>query len=221
MTALRSAAELGIVSCHACGLVCRCAGDLGARAQCPRCEMPLHRRKPNSLNRTLAYLIAAAILYVPANILDIVSNRSLVEVENHTILGGVVELWQNGDWDLALVVFSASIVVPIFKIIALAVLLVSAHLRWRWRTRSHARLYRIIEAVGHWSMLDVFVVALMVALVRFGRVAEVQAGPGAVAFGAVVVLTMLASHSFDPRLLWDASERNDTDESLSDALDNN
>jgi paraquat-inducible protein A len=122
--------------------------------------------------------------------------------ESHTILGGIVELWHGGSWDLALIVFIASIAVPILKIAALALLVITAQRRSRWRQAERASLYRLIETVGHWSMLDVFVVVLLVGMVRFGAFASVDPAAGLLAFGAVVVLTMLASASFDPRLIW-------------------
>ncbi|WP_020650776.1 paraquat-inducible protein A [Solimonas variicoloris] len=201
-----SARALGLLPCDACGFVCREAPGLDG-ASCPRCEAPLHARKPDSLRRTWAFLIAAMLLYVPANALPIMQTATLVYNENDTILGGVRVLWLSGSWDLALIVFIASICVPLLKMVALVVLLLSAQRHSRWRRRERARLYRLLEFVGQWSMLDVFVVALLVALVNFQSIAEVRAGPGAIAFGAVVVLTMLASMSFDPRLIWDEPER--------------
>ncbi|SEQ73949.1 paraquat-inducible protein A [Solimonas aquatica] len=199
---LPRAADLGLLSCLACGLVCR-ALPATAAPHCPRCHAPLHRRKPASLSRSWALLIAAAVLYIPANLLPIMQTSTLLYSENDTILSGVLTLWRSGAWDLALIVFVASIVVPLLKIAALATLLLSAGAHSRWRRRERARLYRLIEFIGQWSMLDIFVVALLVALVNFNSVAQVRAGPGAIAFASVVVLTMLASMSFDPRLIWD------------------
>jgi paraquat-inducible protein A len=175
------------------------AGDLA----CPRCGSALHARKPDSVARTWAFLIASVILYIPANTLTVMRTDSLFGREDHTILGGVVELWDGGSWDLAVIVFVASIVVPILKMLALALLAISVQRRSDWRRHERARLYRMLEAVGHWSMLDVFVVALLIGLVRFHSIAEVLPGPGIAAFGAVVVLTMLSSMSLDPRLIWD------------------
>lgn len=171
--------------------------------RCPRCGFALHARKPASLQRTSALLVAAVVLYVPANTLPIMATASVVTGrESHTILGGIVELWHGGSWDLALIVFVASIAVPILKIAALALLVITAQRRSRWRQAERASLYRLIETVGHWSMLDVFVVVLLVGMVRFGAFASVDPAAGLLAFGAVVVLTMLASASFDPRLIW-------------------
>lgn len=195
----------GLLGCECCGLVC----GVGRRddARCPRCGFALHARKPDSLQRTSAYLAAAAVLYVPANTLPIMATASVVTGrEQHTIVGGIIELWHGGSWDLALIVFVASIAVPILKIAALALLVITAHWRSRWRQAERASLYRLIETVGHWSMLDVFVVVLLVGMVRFGAFASIDPAAGLLAFGAVVVLTMLASASFDPRLIWPEEE---------------
>jgi paraquat-inducible protein A len=198
-----TAASLGLLPCEACGLVCRDVPHAASALSCPRCEAPLHRRKPHSFHRTWAFLVAAMLLYLPANLLPIMRTSTLIYNENDTILGGVRVLWLSGSWDLAIIVFVASICVPLLKMVALIVLLVTARRHSKWRQRGRAQLYRVVEFVGQWSMLDVFVVALLVALVNFQSVAEVRAGPGLIAFGAVVVLTMLASMSFDPRLIWD------------------
>ena len=205
LSAVVTARALGLLPCAQCGLLCRAAqvaGDLS----CPRCGGTLHARKPDSLSRTWAFLIASVILYIPANTLTVMRTDSLFGREDHTILGGVVDLWNGGSWDLAVIVFVASIVVPILKMLALALLAISVQRRSRWRQHDRARLYRMLEAVGHWSMLDVFVVALLVGLVRFHSIAEVLPGPGIAAFGAVVVLTMLSSMSLDPRLIWDTDD---------------
>jgi paraquat-inducible protein A len=192
----------GLLGCECCGLVSQARAS-SAAVRCPRCGYALHATKPQSLQRTTAYLLAAMLLYVPANTLPIMSTASVFTGrEAHTILGGIVELWQAGSWELALIVFIASIAVPIVKIAALALLVLTARRRTLWRQTERANLYRLIETVGHWSMLDVFVVVLLVGMVRFGAFASVEPLPGLLAFGAVVVLTMLASASFDPRLIW-------------------
>lgn len=196
------ARELGLLPCLACGLVCRAVP--GAAPCCPRCSAPLAARKPDSLRRTWAFLLAAILLYIPANLLPMMRTTTLTYDNADTILGGVGVLWDAGSWDLAVIVFVASICVPVLKIIGLSILLVGVHRGGVRNRRAHARLYRLLEFVGQWSMLDVFVVALLTALVNFHSVAEVRPGSGAVAFGAVVVLTMLATMSFDPRLIWDA-----------------
>lgn len=203
-----TASALGLVACLVCGQVCRRPGSRvqvpAADRYCPRCGAKLHRRKPDSYARSWAFLIAAVLLYLPANLLPIMRTSTFFEADDDTILSGVIVLWQAGSWDLALIVFVASIVVPLLKLGALALLLITARSGSQWRTAERARLFRIIEKVGHWSMLDVFVVALLIALVHFKSLAQVEAGPGVVAFAAVVVLTMLASMSFDPRLIWDS-----------------
>lgn len=204
-----TAAQLGLIRCSACSLVVQ-EPEAGRHAICPRCEAPLHRRLPNSLARTWALLIAAAVLYIPANLFPIMRTASLGEVpQSDTILSGVVELWVRGSWDLAIIVFVASIVVPLLKIAILMTLLITTGRHSSWRRKERGKLYRFVEFIGHWSMLDIFVVALMAALVRFQSLADVTPGPGAVAFGAVVVLTMLASKSFDERLIWDPPEGSD------------
>ena len=206
MTAIVTARELGLLPCIQCGLLCRGGDNDGDPLACPRCGSALHARKPDSLTRTWAFLIAAMILYVPANTLPVMRTDSLFSIEDHTILGGVVELWNDGSWDLAAIVFIASVVVPILKMLALGVLALTAQRRSPWRRDKRARLYRMLDAVGHWSMLDVYVVELLVGLVRFRGIAEVLPGPGIAAFGAVVVLTLWSSLSLDPRLIWDGSD---------------
>jgi paraquat-inducible protein A len=160
-------------------------------------------REPGSLDRCWALLLAAAILYIPANALPVMYSRSLLESREDTILSGVVYLWTSGSWPLALVVFVASIMVPLLKIIAMTLLLVTAQRRSRWRPLDRARLYRLTEVIGRWSMVDIFVVTLSVALMNVKPFSAVDAGPGAVAFGAVVVLTLLATLMFDPHLIWE------------------
>ena len=201
----RTAASQGLLSCSACGLLCRPARHR-SDGNCPRCAAPLHSRIPYSLARTWAFLLAACLLYVPANLLPIMETRSLFGVQRDTILSGVVFLWTSGSWALALIVFVASILVPMFKLLALIVLTLSAQRRSAWYPQHRAWLYRVIEAIGRWSMLDSYVVALMVSLVQITTLARIEAGGGAAAFGAVVVLTILAAKSFDPRLIWDYME---------------
>ncbi len=208
---IQTGAQLKLYGCPTCGRasqLLRPAAD-GAPLLCPRCATPLHHRRPRSLQRTWAYLIAASVLYIPANLLPIMSTNNVFGETLHTILGGIEELRQGGDWLLAVIVFIASIAVPLLKIGALLVLVVTAQRRSRWKQLERAQLYRMIEAVGHWSMLDVFVVVLLVGTIRFGALGGVQPQPGLLAFGAVVVLTMLAAGSFDPRLIWPDEENTD------------
>jgi paraquat-inducible protein A len=192
-------------TCHDCGLLSRLPGAHAHGARCPRCAAPLHLRKRRSLERTWALVLAAALCYVPANALPIMTVVSLGKAQSDTILSGVVYLLHHGMWPLALVVFTASVFVPVLKLVILTFLLISVQRGSRWRPAERTRLYRITEAIGRWSMVDIFVVTILVALVRLGSLATIQAEAGAVFFGAVVVLTMLAAESFDPRLIWDRS----------------
>ncbi len=197
-----SAAGLGLCSCRACGLVSRPDPAVGP-ARCPRCRSPLHFRKPNSVGHCWALLVAAYILYLPANLLPIMETGTLFASRKDTILSGVVHLWETGSWGIAAIVFIASILVPLFKMIALTLLLISVQRRSTWWPMQRARLYRLVDLVGRWSMLDIYVVTLLAALVQIRSLATVRAGTGAIAFGAVVVLTMFAAMKFDPRLIWD------------------
>lgn len=201
-----TATSMGLVSCHACDAL----SPLAMQGEpCPRCGATLHHRKPNSLARTWAFLLSALILYIPANLLPVMVTQSILGTQRDTIFSGVVYLWLSGSNMLAIVVLIASIVVPLLKMIILALLLLSVHFRSRWRIRQQTRLYGLVEIIGRWSMLDIFVVALLASLVRAGALATIIPGAGAMAFGSVVVLTMLASLSFDPRLLWDSMDTND------------
>jgi len=172
----------------------------------PLAPPPLRLRKPDSVRRTWAFLLAGFFLYIPANLLPIMEARSPKNVQIDTIMSGVIYLWRDGTWHLALIVFVASIVVPTFKLLALGWLTYTVQQRSNRWTHQRARLYRFIDIIGRWSMLDIYVVALLVALVQLQLFATVKAGPAAAAFGAVVVMTLLATHSFDPRLIWDFEE---------------
>ena len=194
-------------ACHSCGLVA--SVPRRARHQrCERCGAALHRRRPDSVGRTWAFLLAATILYIPAMLLPVMYTDSLFGKEDDTIISGVMLFWNSGSQALAIIIFVASIVVPVLKLAALSLLALTAQTRSRWRPQQRTVLYRIVEFVGRWSMLDIFVITLTVALVRFQTLAVITAGPGALAFCAVVVLTMLASMQFDPRLIWDATDSN-------------
>ena len=172
-------------------------------AICPRCGFTLHHRKPNSLARAWALTLAAAILYIPANTYPILTVIRFGAGQPSTILEGVRELLEAGMWPLALLVFFASIAVPVLKLFGLVLLLITAMARVRARRRDRTALYRIVEAVGRWSMIDIFMESILVALVQFGAIVTIVPGAGAIAFAAVVVLTMLAARAFDPRLIWD------------------
>jgi paraquat-inducible protein A len=195
----------GLLACHVCKLVSRPGRRFDA-AHCPRCGAAVHMRKPDSIARTWAFLVAAIILYIPANMLPVTDTHTLFGDEADTILGGVVFLWSSGSWPLAVIVFVASIMVPMLKIIALVLLLVSVQKRSVRQPVQRTRLYRLIELVGRWSMLDIYVITFLVALVQLRALATIRAGPAAACFGAVVVLTMCATMSFDPRLIWDPVE---------------
>ncbi|MDB5878552.1 MAG: paraquat-inducible rane protein [Variovorax sp.] len=206
MTVTR-AIDLDMIGCRHCGTVWEGAADGEA---CSRCGTRLHIRKPDSLNRTWAFLISACLMYIPANMLPVMMTRSLLGTSNDTILSGIIFFWVSGSYGLAAIIFVASFLVPLFKLAALFVLVVSAQRRSNWRREERAKLYHVIEIIGRWSMLDVFVVALLAGLVRIQGFAEITAGVGIAAFGAVVVLTMLASLSFDPKLTWDGDPDEDT-----------
>jgi paraquat-inducible protein A len=200
------AVDMGLIACDVCSLVMR-APHGAAGERCPRCGNTLHARKPLSVQRTLAWLVVALVLYVPANLLPVMTTTSVLGRFSHTIGGGIVELWSTGSHELALIVFIASVVVPLGKIGSLALLAFTAQRGSSWRQRERAALYRLVDTVGHWSMLDVFVVVLLVGMVQFGVLASVEPAPGLLAFGAVVVATMLAASSFDPRLIWPAQAK--------------
>ena len=172
--------------------------------QCPRCRSELHKRIPYSLQKTTALVMASIILYIPANVLPIMTYSTLGETYTDTIFSGVVELLMEGLWGIALVVFVASIVVPITKLVILVYLIWSIKVGLRRGAKHRAFLFRLTEAIGRWSMVDVFVVTLLVSLVQFGFVYTVEPEGAIIAFGAVVILTMVAAETFDPRLIWDA-----------------
>ena len=202
---VETGAAHGLYSCRTCGRVSQLLnpGSAHGALHCPRCQAPLHHRVPGSLESAGAYTLASILLYIPANVLPIMSTQSVIGGEvKHTILGGIEELYSSGDWMLALIVFVASIAVPLLKIGALLLLIGTARRGSRWRSLERAQLYRMVDAVGHWSMLDVYVVVLLVGMIRFGPFGNVRPELGLLAFGAVVVLTMLAAGRFDPRLIW-------------------
>ena len=202
-----TAASASLLSCHSCNLLSKASGSHDhSHALCPRCGAPLHQRKTNSLTRTWALTIAAAIFYIPANVLPITVVTSLGKTQADTIMSGVIYFMLTGMWPIALVIFIASVAVPLLKLFVIAFLLISVQRKSRWRPEDRTRLYRIAEAVGRWSMVDIFVVTILVALVKLGGLASIDAGPAAVYFAAVVVTTMFAAMSFDPRLIWDVME---------------
>ncbi|ABR88752.1 paraquat-inducible protein A [Janthinobacterium sp. Marseille] len=208
----RRAINMGLIACHHCDTVWEEAEE---GAACGRCGAKLRTRKADSLNRTWALLIAACMMYLPANLLPVMITKTLFGSQNDTILSGVIYFWVSGAYGLAAIIFVASFLVPLFKLAALFILVVMAQRRSNWRRGERAKLYHVIELIGRWSMLDVFVVALLAGLVRIQGFAEITAGLGIAAFGSVVVLTMLASLSFDPKLTWDGDD--ETQEHLNEA----
>ena len=201
-----TAMERGLIPCHACGMVSRPAPSAGV-AHCLRCNARLHLRIPNSASRCWAFLIAGYILYLPANLLPIMYTGTLSGIRRDTIMSGIVYLWESGSWGIAVIVFIASIMVPILKLGALTFLLISVRGRSPWPQRERTMLYRLLKLVGRWSMLDIFVAAILTKLVQFRFLATVEVGPAALPFGAVVVLTMIAVMQFDPRLIWDSRQQ--------------
>jgi paraquat-inducible protein A len=193
-----TAAARGLAVCHVCGLAA--AVD---EHRCPRCHTPLHLRQGASLQRTWALTVAALLLYFPANLLPILRVESIAGAQSNTIITGVVQFWQQEDYPVAIIIFVASVMIPVLKIIALFWLCLAA--RHGHRPRGMTRLYRVTEFVGRWSMVDVFVVAILVGVVQLGTTISIHPGAGAVSFAAVVILTMFAAISFDPRLIWDAA----------------
>ncbi len=198
-----TAAALGLEACPHCAAVWR---DAKGGEPCGVCGTRLHTRKPDSLNRTWALLIAACILYIPANLLPVMITTSLFGTQQDTILSGVIFFWVSGAYGLAAIVFIASFLVPLFKLSVLMILLISVQRRSAWRQPERVKLYRMIEIIGRWSMLDVFVVSLLTGLVQIQGFAQITAGVGIAAFGGVVVLTMMASLTFDPKLIWDTAD---------------
>lgn len=201
-----SALKLGLIGCHDCHLLVSIDTLPPDHPVCPRCGAALHARKPRSIARTWALLLAAAIMYIPANVLPMTVTSALGSEQADTIMSGVIYFVHSGSWEIAAVIFIASIFVPMAKLAILVFLLVSVQLRLRWRPRDRTVLYRMTELMGRWSMVDVYVVTILVALVKLGAVASIEAGPAAVFFASVVVLTMLAAESFDPRIIWDVIE---------------
>jgi len=202
-----------LAGCHVCGQVQALPRDADPEAEhhCVRCEAVVHYRKPDHLARTWALLLAAVVFYIPANVLPVMKVSSVLGDSAHTILGGVVELWQMGSWDIALIVFIASVAVPLTKLLALILLLLTEQWRSTTNLRPRTRLYQMVEFIGQWSMLDVFVVILLAALADFQGLMEISAGAGAAAFGVVVILTMLAAMSFDLRRSWDLEGESEVD----------
>ncbi len=193
---------VGLLVCTHCHATVRAIQS--AHALCPRCGARVHERRPHSLSATAALVLSAAALYIPANLLPVMHMHTFFSDEDDTIMSGVLSLIQEGSWPLALLVFVASIVVPLLKLLAMGWLLISVARRSSGSALQKSRLFRLVEFIGRWSMLDVYAIALIVSLVQIRSLATVQVGLGALCFGAVVALTMFAAQSFDERLLWDS-----------------
>lgn len=199
------------VCCSSCGLVTVFPDPVpltAVVAECPRCGHQMRRRKPNSINRTSALLLTAFIFYIPANILPVMTYVKLGSGSGHTIISGVIELWEAGLIPLSLLVLFASITVPVAKIVGLTWMLIDVHFHLSYGLLLRTKLYRVIEAIGRWSMIDVFMISILVAMVRFSEMANVTANAGVVSFAAVVIITIFAAHAFDPRLMWDVAGKN-------------
>ena len=203
----KTGAEAQLVTCDICETLCSTLDE--SASHCPCCHASLHLRHQDSLSKTAAYLIAAAILYIPANLLPVMHTETIFGAQDDTIMSGVLLLLETGSWPLALLVFFASIMVPLLKLFSISLLLITCWRKSAWNPLPRTQLFRVVEAVGRWSMLDIYVVTVLVALVQFQSLASVHPGAGALAFGSVVVLTMLSAQSFDSRLIWAAIKTSD------------
>lgn len=205
--AARTAKELGLANCGDCHLLSRWEPPPSGQVPCcPRCGATLAMRKPDSIARTWALIAAAFLFYIPANLLPMTVTTSLGAKQSDTILSGVIYFLLHGSPEIAVVIFVASVFIPLLKLIAMAFLLISVQRRSVWRPRDRTVLYQITHAIGRWSMVDIYVVTILVALVKLGVLVNIDAGPAAVYFAAVVVISMFAAESFDPRLIWDPLE---------------
>ena len=192
------AAEQGLAVCHTCAKV----ASVGQK-KCARCGAALELRRRDSIRRTIALMLAATALYIPSHVLPVLTTVELGVVEHNTIMGGMLTFWRSGAYPIAIVIFTASVLIPLLKIAALSWLCAAA-VGWLHPSPvALSRIYWFTEWLGRWSMIDIFVVGILVAVVQLGNYMSVSPGPGALAFAGVVVLTMLAAMSFDPRLLWD------------------
>jgi len=196
------AIDLGLMTCRVCAQVIDRA-TVGANVRCVRCHRVVTTRMRGSVEKSLALLIAGMILYFPANLLPVLHTSSVRGSSDSTIIGGILEFWDTGSWDIAALIFLASVVVPVTKFLAIGLLLWTVRWHSAWARHERAKLYRFVEFIGYWSMLDVVVVAITCSLLQFKALASAEPGLGIVFFCAVVVSTMMAARSFDPRLIWD------------------
>ncbi len=197
-----TAREAGLIHCLSCHLLVR-AGNGDSGMHCPRCGEPLHSRKSNSLARTWALLISSLIFLFPANLLPIMNVTYLGQKEPNTIIDGIEQFIQSGEYFIAIVIFFASILVPVFKVAGIMLIMISIQKKWKTWLRHRTLMFRIISFIGRWSMLDIFVIAIVVALVNLGTLSSITPAPAASYFAAVVVFTMLAANTFDARLIWE------------------
>jgi paraquat-inducible protein A len=200
-----SAARASLVRCPGCEKLYP-AEHTPAGVPCGRCGAAVHARKPASVQRTWALVLGAALLYVPSNLYPVMTISQFGQDESDTIISGVIALFQAGWYPVAVAILFASILVPCVKIISLVILLLALQRGSSWNPVTRTKMYRIVENIGRWSMLDMFTTSLLVALVQLGDVMSIEPGVGAICFAGVVVLTMLAAMSFDPRLVWDSLE---------------
>ena len=195
------AIDVGMAGCHTCGQVVRLMKQ--SHGVCPRCGSDVHYRKHNSITRAWALLFSAFIMYIPANIEPIMYTTSFGQQDSNTIMSGVIYFLSHGDWPIALVIFIASVFVPMAKMIAIAYILIMVQRGSARLQIENTRLYMLAELMGKWSMVDVFVVALLAALVQLGELATIEPGPAGMAFASMVILTMFSAMAFDPKLIWD------------------
>ncbi|MBI2359901.1 MAG: paraquat-inducible protein A [Deltaproteobacteria bacterium] len=197
-----------IIACKICGLMQRMeALQPGTAAECCRCGSVISKHKVNSLGRTAAFSLAALILYIPANIYPILRLTRYGAYSESTVWDGCVRLFEDGQWLVAVIVFLASILIPLFKLLGLCFLVITTKFKSARRRQQRTWIYKIIEVIGPWAMLDVFLLAVLVALVKLEQIATVLPGPGLLAFTVVVALTILASASFDPKLIWEEPDK--------------
>jgi paraquat-inducible protein A len=205
-----TAREAGFVRCHDCGKVVRqVAVGTGKVARCPRCRAELHSRKNRNVSATWALVICAIVLFLPANILPIMSVDFLGSTENSTIMDGIIYFFTEGEYLIGAVILIASVLVPLFKIVGILIILLSIHFHWHGWLKHKAKMFRFVEFIGRWSFLDIFVIAFMASMVQFGFLSTIGANPAARYFTAVVIVTMFAAITFDPRILWDACLQTD------------
>lgn len=200
------AKDIGLAGCHTCNKVVELNDN--SVADCPRCHSKVHYRKHNSVSRAWALLISAFIMYIPANTEPIMYTVYPGEKTADTIFSGIVYFLSHGDWPIALVIFFASMVIPLAKMITIAYILIMVQRKSTRRKIENTRLYMLAELMGKWSMVDIFVVALMAALIQLDALATITPGPAGIAFAATVILTMFAAMAFDPKLIWDQTEKN-------------